>query len=200
MTEDHNRKGFDIIAEEWAAMRKDMPVSKLVEAFSSGMKPGGTVLDVGCGSGYPEASYLSDCGMKVTGIDISEKMLQKAAELNIKNARFIHSDFFDFSPDEQFDGIIAIDSLFYIPIERQREVYARLSKWIRPGGTLLFTHGNVEMEGIDHVFGELFISSSLDKETVLALLTQEGFEVEKTIDQYDDEAWTRKLVVFARKI
>ena|GEM_PF-392164 len=194
-----NKDGFDVIAERWAEMRAKMPVSRLVELFASALKPGGAVLDVGCGSGCPEAKYLSERGFQVTGIDVSDKMVREAVKNNIVNARFIVCDFFDFAPEEKYDGIVAVDSFFYFPLEKQPEVYARLANLAKPGCYVLFTHGNKENEGLDHMFGEPFVSSALDKETVLGLLRREGFRVELSIDDYDEEAWVRKWVVFARK-
>ena len=42
---------------------------------------GGDVLDLGCGNGIPAAKWLSDNGFRVTGVDLSDTMVERAREL-----------------------------------------------------------------------------------------------------------------------
>jgi SAM-dependent methyltransferase len=55
------------------------------------LPPGARVLDVGCGTGLPTARRLVDAGFKVTGIDISEGMLQLSRQ-NVPEATFTRLD------------------------------------------------------------------------------------------------------------
>jgi len=41
-------------------------------------KPGATVLDLGCGPGQT-AKYLTDLGVEISGLDLSEKILEQAS-------------------------------------------------------------------------------------------------------------------------
>ena len=84
--------------------------------FSKKLKPGAKVLDIGCGTGKPVALFLAEKGHHVTGIDLSEKMIELAQNNDILNAKFHYSDFFDFETSETFDGILAWDSFFHFPL------------------------------------------------------------------------------------
>lgn len=195
-----NKEAYNKIAGQWADARNRLSPGKLVEDFSLKIKKQGKVLDIGCGTGCPIAKYLSDKGFFVTGIDISENMLKKAIDQKIKNAQFYLCDFFEFKPDEKYDGIIAFDSFFHFPQKRQHEIYAKIADWINRDGYLLFTHGNKEGEITGTMFGETFYYSALDKENVHTLLLQYGFEIELSIEKYQEDTMDRDLVIIAKKI
>ena len=195
-----NQESYNKIAEKWAEERDKSFPGKLVMDFSSKIKPNGKILDIGCGTGYPIAKYFSDNGFSVTGIDISENMLQKAIEQNMKNAKFYLCDFFEYKPIEKQDWIIAFDSFFHFPKEKQNEIYKKVSDWINPGCYLLFTHGkeNGEIEG--NMFGEVFYYSALDTKEVHKLLLESGFKIELSIEKYKEENIERNLVILAKKV
>ena len=52
---------------------------------------GGDVLDLGCGNGIPAAKWLSDNGFRVTGVDLSDTMVERAREL-VPGATFLRGD------------------------------------------------------------------------------------------------------------
>src|SRR3954452_21279167 len=53
----------------------------IIEALKSKLPQGAEVLDVGCGNGVISRS-LGEQGFKVKGVDISEKAIARAKELN----------------------------------------------------------------------------------------------------------------------
>jgi len=56
------------------------PSQELVAAIAAlGIAPGGSALDIGCGAGR-EAIFLSRCGLKTIGIDVSAKAIAVARE------------------------------------------------------------------------------------------------------------------------
>jgi len=195
-----NKSSYNKIANQWAENRDVSALSKLVVDFASKIKTNGTVLDIGCGSGFPITSFLSEKGFSVTGIEIAENMLQKAVERKIPNANLYLCDFFDFEPTEKYDGIIAFDSFFHFPADWQREIYSRVAQWINPGGYLLFTHGNKEGEKQGEMYGQSFYYSCLDTREVHELLNKNGFEVVLSLENYSEQDIDRDLVVLARKI
>lgn len=74
------------------------------------------ILDIGCGTGS-EIFYLSEMGFDVTGIDISEKMLEIAKEKlkDRKNVRFFKMDMRELSLYEKYDVVFSFfDSMNYI--------------------------------------------------------------------------------------
>lgn len=83
---DNQGKRYDCIATSFANMRTEFyKEQKYLDALIHYLKPKAHILDVGCGSGYPIASYLIEKGFQVTGIDGSKKLLEIAKEKNYRN-------------------------------------------------------------------------------------------------------------------
>jgi 2-polyprenyl-3-methyl-5-hydroxy-6-metoxy-1,4-benzoquinol methylase len=78
------------------------------------------ILDVGCGGGIPIAKYLVEKGFRVSGIDSSEKMI-RLAKKNVPVGTFLKADIRTYIIDEQYEGIIAWDTLFHIERKNQKE-------------------------------------------------------------------------------
>ncbi len=191
---------YNKIADQWTDSRNRSSLSQLVLNFAASIKPNSKVLDIGCGTGYPITTFLAESGFTVTGIDLSDSLLQKAVERNIPNTTLHLCDFFDFEPSERFDGIIAFDSFFHFRKDKQVEIYSRVANWMNLGGYLLFTHGNKEGEISGEMFGETFYYSCLNTQTVHELLFDSGFEIVSSWEYYTEQDMARDLVLLARKI
>lgn len=195
-----NAAAYDKIADEWQDFRKTCVVNKCVEEFCAILPDGARVLDAGCGTGYPISAYLVARGFKVTGIDPSEKMLEKAKTLRLENARFFKSDFLGFETGEKFDAIIAFDCLWYIEPDRQREIYSKAASLLKDGGYFMFTHGKENGEIDGEMMGETFYYAALALCEVDALLNKNGFDVvRKETDYAEPTTGTRDLMIFAKK-
>lgn len=195
-----NRKAYNKIADQWAESRDGSFLSKLVVEFASNVKREGKVLDIGCGTGFPIATYLSNQGFTLTGIDFSEKLLQKAIDRNLPNTNLYLCNFFDFEPSEKYDGIIAFDSFFHFPKEKQNLIYSRVSNWMNNDAYLLFTHGNEDGEiQAGEMFDEMFYYSSLNKFEVRRLLSDAGLEIVWEEEMYTERDLDRDLVILAKK-
>ncbi len=195
-----NKEAYNKIAKEWIAYRSQSFLSELVIDFAKKLPKQAKVLDIGCGAAYPISSFLSDSGFDVTGIDVSERLLAHAKELNIKNAKFILCDFFEFRPSKQFDGIIAFDSFFHFPKERQKEIYQMVSNWMNQGAYLLFTHGSKDGEIEGEMFGETFYYSCLSLIEIKNLIKKAGLEIVEIHENYIEKQTQKDLVVLARKV
>ena len=106
----------------------------------------------------------------------------------------------NFQPTQLFDGILAFDSLWHVPLEYQAGLYPLFSDWLRPGGCLLFTHG----KRYGSVEGTMFVSSfrchALDAQTVRTLLLQNGFSIEYFPEDVREASMgQRELLVLAVK-
>ena len=122
------KTAYNNIIKEWSEYRNKCKINKCIEEFSELLTPDSYVLDVGCGTGYPVAFFLEKKGFFVTGIDISDKMLESARALKLKNARFIQTDILDFDTTEKFDAVIAFDSLCHISHEEQENIYPKIAE------------------------------------------------------------------------
>lgn len=82
-------------------------------------RPGETLLDVGCGTGYFTRRFAREAGLKVTGIDMDPAMIafarERAPEIEFALADMKHLPFVDGS----FDHIVAVTSLCFMTDERQ---------------------------------------------------------------------------------
>lgn len=99
----------------------------------------GHVLEIGSADGYL-AKKLAKYTTFITGIDGSEKLVQRAKKREIKNATFIYSLFEEYKPQTKFDYIILCDILEHVndPIE-----LLRLSKkWLKNSGTVIIISPN----------------------------------------------------------
>ena len=194
-----NKVSYDKIAEQWTTVRKDMQVSKLVIDFAKQIKPNGSILDIGCGSGLPITKYLCDKGFAVTGIDYSDKMIEIAKKSSIP-ANFFLSDFFDFTISEKFDGIIAWDSLWHIAKSKQESIYPKISNLLKPNGLFLFTHGNVDNEHIDTMMGEEFYYSALSEAEIVENINRNNLVMEYSYRNFTEDGSHRTYVALTKKI
>jgi ubiquinone biosynthesis O-methyltransferase len=99
---------------------------------------GKTVLDVGCGDG-DLAIELSKRGARVSGIDVSESMIETAraraadekAVIDFRVAAAQQAPF----PAEQFDIVAAVTILCFV--EHPAPVFEEIARVLRPGGRLV---------------------------------------------------------------
>ncbi len=195
-----NKKSYNKISKQWNEIRNKLPLNKCIIDFETKIKAKGKILDIGCGTGYPISKYFADKGFLVTGIDISENMIEIAKNQNLPNAIFYCRDFFEFKPTEKYDAIIAFDSLFHFPKEKQNEIYHIVSQWMNIGAYLLFTHGNKEGEITSYMYDEPFYYSSLNIYNVHKLLLDNDFVIESSIENYKELSCDRDLLIVAKKV
>lgn len=143
---DDQGKRYDHIAQGFANMRDSFyKEQKYLDLFINHLKPNSTVLDIGCGSGFPVASYLIENGLNVTGVDSSKELLT-IAKVKTPLMHQIYGDIRTVKIDQTFDGIIEWWCLFHIPKEDQLKMLERFAAWLKPGGILEFTTGDGEYQ------------------------------------------------------
>lgn len=192
---------YDEICPQWDEYRKKTSVNKCIADFSRRLKPNSSILDVGCGTGYPIDFFLSERGFRITGIDSSAKMIEKAASLKLKNTEFHVTDLFGFRTEEKFDAIIAFDCLWHICHDNQKYIYGTIASLIKKGGYFIFTHGKKDGEIYGEMMGQTFYYSALDAEEVKKILISEGFEIISFTENYKERTTgDRELLVEARKL
>jgi SAM-dependent methyltransferase len=107
---------------------------------SLGVKPGGQVLDIGCGYGR-HAIELAQRGLEVTGLDLSLPLLLRAADEAQKRSmsvNFVHADMREMAFEKQFDGIYCMLTSFgYFDEETNLRVAEGFARALKPGGRFL---------------------------------------------------------------
>lgn len=177
------RRGYDALSlrydQVYGAESKYQP---WISELSGRIPAGGTVLDLGCGSGVPVARALATVGHRVTGVDISEVQIRKAREL-VPQAEFIRADAtaVDFGP-ASFDAVVSFYALIHLPLEEQLPLLQKVAGWLRPGGWFLGTTGYQAWTGVDEDWlggGTAMWWSHADAVTNRTWITQAGLVVEQ---------------------
>ena len=105
MTDNEGQK-YDLIAAGFAEMRDSFHMEqKYIDLFLKELPPTSHILDIGCGSGYPIASYLIKNDIDVTGVDSSRELL-KIATTKCPAMHQIYGDVRTVEINQKFDGII----------------------------------------------------------------------------------------------
>jgi ubiquinone/menaquinone biosynthesis C-methylase UbiE len=101
------------------------------------------LLDIATGTGNVAIAAAQELrNGNVTGIDLSEKMLQKAVnkarEMNLRNVTFKHCDIEDMGFDDNiFDAVCCAFGLFFLP--NMENGLKCIAKVLKPGGLLAIT-------------------------------------------------------------
>lgn len=111
-----------------------------IDAFADSVRGLGPVLDVGCGPGTVTA-YLHERGIKVSGVDLSPRMIEHAERLHPECSFAVGSSTeLDLEP-RSLGGILGWWSLFNLPREILPNVLAAFHDALMPGGHLIIaTH------------------------------------------------------------
>jgi len=174
-----------------AARNKDLVEKAWLERFLSGVPKGGQILDLGCGAGEPIARYLIDRDRRLTGVDVSERMIT-LARTRFGRHRWICVDMRSVEFEGPFDGVIAWDSLFHLRPEEQAEMVVKAAAWLAPGGALLFNSGSSRDVTIGCQFGEKLYHASLAPGDYRALFVMHGL-IEVAFNPQDDTAGGRAI-------
>jgi ubiquinone/menaquinone biosynthesis C-methylase UbiE len=117
------------------------------------------ILDYGCGSGT-FSRYLRDQGAKVTGVDVSESMIEVALANKPENItyRAISSGDLGFLKDDSFDLVVSNFVLCTIPTIREvKNIMKEIHRVLKKNGIFIIMNSNWERSN-----GREFISYKLE--------------------------------------
>jgi SAM-dependent methyltransferase len=141
---------------------------------------GGSILDLGCGSGNTGNELNPASYRQYTGVDISAEAVRQAVERSRLNDRadknlYLQADIETFVPDRQFRVILFRESIYYVPPSK---VHPLLNRY----------RGFLEKEGA-------FIVRLYDRRSVEAVVStiQENFSV---VDAYAHTDGKTMILVF----
>ncbi len=165
-------------AEAWNQNRKaDLILEKKwLARFISLLPAGGTVLDIGCGSGQPIARHLLERDFTVVGVDSSPSLIDICRN-RFPQAEWLVADMRKLSLNRRFAGLIAWDSFFHLSYEDQRSMFALFRAHAASGAPLMFTSGPKHGEAIGSFHGDPLYHSSLSPSEYESLLATNGFKV-----------------------
>ena len=196
--------GYDLISrryQEWAARIEGDPSDRMLVEFAQRLPGRARVLDLGCGAGVLSTRVLAQ-RFDVVGVDISEAQIGLARE-NVPEATFIHGDFAEIElPEASFDGVTALYSISHVPREEHARIFARIARWLVPGGLFLATLGATDSpHWVGEWLGGPMFFSSHDADTNRALLRAAGFtlELDEIVEMREPGGSVTFLWVIARK-
>ena len=99
------------------------------------LKPGGTVLDTGCGQGVLLRRLPVSCYARYVGIDVSGSAISVAQEHGNERSTFLAADCEEYSPAERFDVIVFNEVLCCL--RDPLPTVERYARSLNPGGLLL---------------------------------------------------------------
>ena len=141
-------------AEAFIAGTLHANMSENRNRFLCHVKPGGKILDAGCGSGRDSLAFVQ-AGFLVDAFDASEEICRLASEILgfvVECKRFE-----ELTGDSEYDGIWACASLLHVREKDLPDVLNRLKRLLKPDGILYasFKEGNSEREKDGRFFHDM---------------------------------------------
>ena len=140
---------FDAIGSGYEdAFGRPPVVDRAVQELMRRLEPGSRVLDIGSGTGRPVAADLTAAGHRVTGLDVSSRMVEIARE-QVPGATFVHVDVRRWtSPEASWDAVCAFFPFLQMPRGDTAAVLADVGRWLVPGGWLALVTVPMDAEGV----------------------------------------------------
>lgn len=171
---------YERVGEIWARQRnRNLMEKRWLDRFlAAAPRNDGAcrVLDLGCGSGQPIATYLAERGARLTGVDATQTMTQLYAQ-NLPKAEVVQADMRAIALEQRFDAILAWNSFFHLSADDQRSMFATFAAHAAPRAALMFTSGHIAGEAIGTVADAPIYHASLDPDDYRQLLDEAGFKV-----------------------
>ena len=181
-------KKYDKIAQWWHNQHVESGYGvRQFERAIGFTENGGKALDVGCGAGGRFIRILQDRGFSVTGLDVSQEMVNLASH-NHPQHNFMQQDICSWQTDEKFNFIVAWDSIFHLPFMMQKPVVSKLCELLEKGGILIYTFGNEVGESTAQWHNDTFYYSSIGINDNVKLLIENGLSIlHLELDQYPEK-------------
>lgn len=174
-------------------------MSDAYNRFIKYMKPQGTIIDIGAGSGR-DIKYFMKAGFEVQGIDASEELCRLSAEYTgaIIKCQTIQ----DWIPHMQYEGVWANASLIHLQKREVEDFINRLSKVLSEEGVLYISLKEGIDEGGDEK-GRYFNGMTIDDISLFLSRYQEYSIVENWVSEdallRQDVRW-RNIIVCRNRV
>ncbi|MCP3874730.1 MAG: class I SAM-dependent methyltransferase [Desulfobacteraceae bacterium] len=200
---------YDKVAKEYARNffgehEKKPQDREILHRFSqevAGKKP---IWDFGCGPGET-TQYLSNLGIEISGLDISEKLIEQANLIH-PGIPFRKGNLLDLEyGNESIAAIVSFYAIVHFSQEQVEQAFCEIFRVLQPGGLFLFTYhigdGKIHLdEFLDKVVDIDFMFFNTDY--ISNCIKYTGFEIIEIIerDPYPEvEYQSRRAYVFAKK-
>lgn len=124
---------------------------------------GGSILDLGCGSGNTANELEIGAFREYIGVDISESALSKARARTEGNGRaskcqFLQGDVVKYVPTQKANVILFRESIYYIKRPQVKAVLTRYAQWLDEGGVFIVRiwNGHGKLKGYTELIEDHF--------------------------------------------
>jgi ubiquinone/menaquinone biosynthesis C-methylase UbiE len=172
------KAGYNKIGREYQAARKhDSEDVQLLRKLVERMPRNASMLDAGCGSGYPVTQFLAQY-FQVTGIDFALKQIQLAKD-RVPSVEFICADIANLPiRGNTFDAICSYYAIIHIPRREHPKVLDNFFNILRPGGLALLCMGAGDLpEDTSRYHGAPMFWSHFDRDTNLQMIMDTGLHI-----------------------
>lgn len=211
MGQDSNKVAtqYDTVAKEYAEKfcgehEKKPKDRELLLRFAQEIGDRRPVWDFGCGPGQT-TKYLHDLGIEISGMDLSQRVLERARTLHPKirfqKGTILELDF----ENESIAGVVAFYAIVHFSEEQLGRAFDEIFRVLQADGIFLFTYHI----GDETIHLEAFLDKAVDldfmffrTDFILRCLEASGFRGIEVIerDPYPEvEYQSRRAYVFARK-
>jgi len=178
---------------------------KLLDSFAAKFNKDSLICDAGCGPSGHIGRYLFEKGIKVVGVDISEKCVELAKLYNPEmkfECADIRSMPFD---DNSFDGLLSYYSIINTPKIYVSKVFDEFRRVLKTDGYLLVAVKAGTAEGyIDDLLGikTKIYSTLFTQDDLAAYFSQAGFLLEffDKRNPYDFEISNERIFAIGKKV
>jgi len=200
---------YDSIAREWAEAfsgehEKKPKDREILLRFSREIGQKRPVWDLGCGPGNT-TKYLRDLGVEISGLDVSERMLEEARRIHpgihFQKGNILHLTF----ENDSVAAVVAFYAIIHFNEGQAGAAFREVSRVLQPGGLLLFTYH----VGDKTIHLDEFLGRKVDMDVtffktdfIVNCLRERGFEKIEIIERepYPGvEYQSRRAYVFAAK-
>ena len=135
---------YDTVAKEYAETFSDEHEKKpkdqeILRRFSQDIGDRMPVWDFGCGPGQT-AKYLKNLGVEISGLDLSEKILEQARTIHpgipFQKGNILELEF----ENDSISGVVAFYAIVHFTEEQVGIAFSELFRVLKPGGLFLFTY------------------------------------------------------------
>lgn len=113
---------------------------------------GGSILDLGCGTGNTSTELALDAYQTYVGVDISETCLRVAEQRTQETGRtaknhFVRGDFMNYMPTQQYDVILFRESLYHVPPGKIKSIVDHYADYLKDRGVFIVRMKTLTADG-----------------------------------------------------
>jgi SAM-dependent methyltransferase len=178
---------------------------RLLSSFAAHFREGALICDAGCGPSAHIGSYVSEKGLRVIGLDISNRCVELARRYNPR-MDLVCGDIGGMPfEDGSLDGIISYYSIIHTPKKDISGIFDEFCRTLKTGGCLLIAVKAGATEGYQSqllgIEAEIYFAL-FTKDEIISLFSQAGFRLD-FIEQrspLDGEIRNDRIFAVGRKV